>query len=779
MEDFSIKMNRTLAADRRFTEINLVNDQVWEFNGSSGEPPALAVQTTYGLRCRGMKIFPRFTLLGTTLTDPRTFFRAGRIEKRLTNYLLVTCSPFPAVDVELEYWVPSSQSICGRVGIINSGSDSLSLNCDWAVLLQPQGKGEAMTNAEMGISTVLKGATEDLSPVFFLTGGPQPSTKAYPALSLEMTLAPGAERHVSWSLASLDSQEASFTLARQNTALQWDNELVKHEMEAKRKIFHFHSDNSMLDDLLYESQVKALQCLIQGPAPVKRGMILSNRKPDAPLGTYKYSPKNNLANLPSTVYELWQMSRILLPAEPEIFKDIIMGYIDLQQADGAIPWAIKPNGTASKALNPPLLAGIVRDVNVYSQDKAWLEQVYAPLLDAFKRWFKGDTSWPVWNHLLQTGLDNAPLYSIWNKTDQGVDLRFIDSPALNAMLYHECQALLQISQTLEKGEELAWLQSKAEEIKGHVLACWDEQKAAFYYRDAQTGQCLPASQLYRTVSNGSVKPKLDCKGERRLVVSCIKAEGISGIADITLQGKNSSGSTSEAFHFSPGQFHEGIARFTSSCLFASLEKVVITGLQKGDEITISLAGFDDEDISLMLPLWAGLLSTEQAGRMVSQTLLPRYLSKFGLAALPIDRYPDHLHTSLPFWNATLTEGLLNYGLRENAAEVFQAFLAGSTNQWQTNGKINDAIRTDDGRGVGNQDNVNGLVVLLPFLRTLGIERVFPKEIIFNGLNDYLTPFTVQYGRAEVQMNRDCTTISTVNGSKIEIIEAGMQKSILP
>jgi len=206
---------------------------------------------------------------------------------------------------------------------------------------------------------------------------------------------------------------------------------------------------------------------------------------------------------------------------------------------------------------------------------------------------------------------------------------------------------------------------------------------------------------------------------------------------------------------------------------------VITGLQKGDEITISLAGFDDEDISLMLPLWAGLLSTEQAGRMVSQTLLPRYLSKFGLAALPIDRYPDHLHTSLPFWNATLTEGLLNYGLRENAAEVFQAFLAGSTSQWQTNGKINDAIRTDDGRGVGNQDNVNGLVVLLPFLRTLGIERVFPKEIIFNGLNDYLTPFTVQYGRAEVQMNRDCTTISTVNGSKIEIIEAGMQKSILP
>jgi len=784
VDEIQAKINRTLAADIRFSPINLTNDQVWEFNGANGEPPALAVQTTYGLQSRGIRIFPRFTLQGTTLTDPRTFASAGKIEKRFSNYLQISCSPFSSIDVEIEFWVPTSNSICGRTRIFNSGKGSVTLNCEWAVLLQPQGKGETMTSAEMGVNTVLRGASGDLYPVFFLTGGPEPSSKSYPALSLEITLAAGAERRVSWSLATLNSHEASFTMARQNTALPWDAELVKYEMEEKNKIFHFNSADPVLDDLLHESQIKARQCLIQGPVPEKRYTLLPTRQPDEPLGSFMILPAIKRGNLPASVYDLWQASRILLPAEAELFKDLIFGFIDTQVADGTIPWAIRPDGTPTKAMTPPLLAGIARDVNIYLQDTTWLTQVYAPLLEAFKKWItsgkeKNASGWPIWDHLLQTGLDASPLYSIWRAQDQGVDLQFIDAPALGAMLYHECQALIQISQVTGKNEESSWLQATAAMLKEHVLASWNDTDSNFQDRDVETGQSLSGRDLHLIKTNGSFRPRITCKGERRLLVHCIKAASIPKTVEITLHGENNNGPITENFHFSPSQFHEGIARGTSRQLFTHIEAVDITGLQKADQVQISLAGYNDEDISLLLPIWAGIPSAEQVKQLVEKTMLPRYLTKFGLTNLPGDHYPENDSLISPFWNTILVEGLLNYGMRETAASVLQALLAGISIQWQASGFLNDAIRAGNGQGAGNRDSAGSLVAILPFLRILGIERIYPNEIIFNGLNEFFAPFTVQYKRAKIQLNPDCTTVFSLNGSKIDIRETGMQKIILP
>ena len=57
-------MYLTLAADMRFSTPNYVNDHIWEMEIGSGEPSALTLRTTYGLRARSMRIFPRFTEAG-------------------------------------------------------------------------------------------------------------------------------------------------------------------------------------------------------------------------------------------------------------------------------------------------------------------------------------------------------------------------------------------------------------------------------------------------------------------------------------------------------------------------------------------------------------------------------------------------------------------------------------------------------------------------------------------------------------------------------------------
>ena len=53
-------LSLTLAADARLTSTNYTDDQIWELSLGGGEPAALALQTTYGLRAHWMRLFPRF-----------------------------------------------------------------------------------------------------------------------------------------------------------------------------------------------------------------------------------------------------------------------------------------------------------------------------------------------------------------------------------------------------------------------------------------------------------------------------------------------------------------------------------------------------------------------------------------------------------------------------------------------------------------------------------------------------------------------------------------------
>ena len=60
-----------LAADVRAGPTDYANDHIWEVTLSGGEPPALAVRTTYGLRAQAMRLYPSFTEGDRTVTDPQ------------------------------------------------------------------------------------------------------------------------------------------------------------------------------------------------------------------------------------------------------------------------------------------------------------------------------------------------------------------------------------------------------------------------------------------------------------------------------------------------------------------------------------------------------------------------------------------------------------------------------------------------------------------------------------------------------------------------------------
>ena len=60
----------TLAADSRLSIPDYLNDHIWELALGGGEPPALSLRTTFGLRAKAMRLFLRFSEGNKSVSDP-------------------------------------------------------------------------------------------------------------------------------------------------------------------------------------------------------------------------------------------------------------------------------------------------------------------------------------------------------------------------------------------------------------------------------------------------------------------------------------------------------------------------------------------------------------------------------------------------------------------------------------------------------------------------------------------------------------------------------------
>ena len=104
----------TLASDARICPTDYTNDQIWELKLKNTEIDAISLETTFGLRARLCRIFPRFIFNGKEVDDPALFSQSIRIQRYYPNYLELSFKPITGINVKIEYWVPGSQVIAGR-----------------------------------------------------------------------------------------------------------------------------------------------------------------------------------------------------------------------------------------------------------------------------------------------------------------------------------------------------------------------------------------------------------------------------------------------------------------------------------------------------------------------------------------------------------------------------------------------------------------------------------------------------------------------------------------
>ncbi len=777
-------LHLTLAADFRLSTPDYANDHIWELEPGGGDPPALALHTTYGLRARAVRIFPRFSLGGQTVADPAAFPLAPRLRRFYPNLLLLDFSPFANIDIVAEIWVPDSHVIAGRLTITNRRGEPVSLLLELCGQLVPL-DGLSMAPASLQSVNVLAGTTGDLAPVLFMTGGPQAGPGPYPALTLDLALAAGGSRTLSWAQAALRRHIDSFELARRMAASAWDAESARIEMVNAAQTVEVRTGDPDWDAAFAFSQKAAFGLFFQATKELPYPSFVMARQPDcghSPAGDGRDYSHLWSGQPPLETYYLAGN----LPGAPELAEGLTRNFLSVQAEDGSVDWRPGLAGQRGRWLALPLLASLAWQTFQRSGNLNFLREVQADLSAFGRAWFREDRDrdgdgFPEWDHPLQTGFEDQPAFTIWHSHGQGADIGTAESPALAALLCREISCQAHIAEALTQPSVRELLELEAGRLRLLAEECWDAEAALYHLRDRDTHR----SPGYRLLGKQRGPGRLDFKQVFRQPVRLLIRIEFKGEAtrrlEVHVSGTREAAPQKERFERMDFQWGPGAAAATSRCIYTSLEAVELDGLEKRDLASVSVLDFSREDVTLFLPLWAGIPNPRRARTLVSRTLFAaeRFGRPFGVPACPsapgqVGRRLADAETEaachavhLP-WNALICEGLLAYGFRTEAAQLTARLMGAVIRNLKQQRAFYRAYHAETGAGIGERNAVQGLAPLGLFLATLGVEIRSPGRVALHGKNPFPWPVVVQYRGLKVARQAEQTLIVFPNGQSLTV-----------
>lgn len=768
----------TQAADARLGQTSYIDDQIWELCLDGGDPPALALQTTYGLRARSMRLFPRFGEGFSTVTDPGEFHVPPVVRAIYPNFLEMVFTPLRGIDARLECWVPQSNAISGRVRLVNQDEVERSVRFEWAALLLPTEGGERMFPLDMQGVAVLSGQSGGLAPVTFITGGAEAVASPFPALSFTLGLQAGESRQFVWCHAGLDSPEASFELARSIAARNWDAERARLELTNAGQV-EIYTGEPEWDVAFSLAQVKALSLAIGPGESLPHQSFVSARRPD-----YGYSQRQDGSEYKpfwrgQTPQETYYLASLVQHAAPQLVRGWLLNFLSTQAEDGSIDWKPGLGGQRSNRLATPLLASLAWEIYQNDESPGFLDDVFSPLLTYLHTWFtpahdRDGDGIPEWDHALQAGFDDHPLFSRWNAWSQGIDITTAESPALCAFLFNECQALIQMADKLGRKEALNALQAFSDNLHAAVEASWSEVLNGYTYWDRDSHTSSPAMLLGERLGSGSIQVHQDFQNPTRVIIWARSNQEATRRSQAFIHGRSPSGAhrverlTADRFLWFPGW---GTA--TSERAYNRIEYIEIQGMDKDELVTAHSPGFASLDISTLLPLWAGIPTETKAQELIRKTITDpkKFWRSYGLPACPGTAFQpgaEACHTVHLMWCHLIGKGLLAYGYRAEAAELVTRLMAAITQQLRKDGAFRQSYHADSGEGLGEPDVLSGLAPLGLFLDTLGVRLVSSRRVDLQGQNPFPWPVTVKYRGLTVLRQSDKTIVTFPDGQSISV-----------
>lgn len=744
-----------LSADARLSPTDYTNDQIWELSLGNSEPPAITLQTTFGLRARFCRIFPRFIYNDQVVSDPARFHHPITIHRYFPNYLSLSFKPFSYINVILEYWVPDSHTVAGRAKIRNTGHSVCQIQIEWADLLVPAPDGHRMAIHEQGLATVLAGDTANLVPVFFLIGGAQPGKSPYPALNLSLTIPPNDEQNSQWVQSSLTEIKDSYEQARDLASKNWDAEFTKIlRINANR--LQINTGNHDWDTALYMSQTLADQLLLQPTELCRSASFVNARNPDQGYSLLNDGTDYNHLWNGQAVLDSYYLMNFLLPTAPNILKGILNNYLDTQLPTGEIDLKPGLGGQRSQFLAPPLIALMTWKYFEFSGDIDYLKSVFPKLLSFFFCWFsdshdRDQDLIPEWEHLTQTGFEERPQFSFQDNMKGGADISTVECPDLCSYLFRECQSLIAIAQQIAASKEIDKLKNIAAHLKLAVEEAWSDNHVCYMYRDRDSHISTISEHIGKRNGAGIIEVNQEYSDPVRLLIHVKSSREGTRPVQIYIHGSSSFG-THRVDHIPTNQIHWHLnsAYFTSVNTYKSIDHIEVTGILPEDEIYVQTPGLTELDQTLLLPLWAGIPSEDKAKVLINLTIMnkKKFLSPYGLRSRI---YSDHFDTDSDVfistqlsWIAFILEGMIQYGERLKAAELFTRSMNAIIPSFRDHLTFHKSYNSETGQPQGMANSINGLIPVGVFLDILGVRIISPNRVEISGNNSFPWPVTLKY-----------------------------------
>lgn len=784
MRDWSLSpgdpLHLTLAADARLCKPDYVNDHIWEveFGKADSEQAAVSLYTTFGLRARSMRIFLCFTEDSRTVTEPNTFIKKPSLRRFYPNFLTLDFVPLENLFVTTDFWVPESHAAAGRVTLTNKSTATREIKLEVCAALAPL-DGRSIIPTQQQLVNILAGQTSGIAPVLFMTGGPKHGTGPHASLMLDIELGPGATRTLTFAEAALDTIPAAFDLARKTAACSWQAELARIEMLDASQVLDIRTGDPEWDAALAFSQKAAHAVFFSGSEHLPNPSFVNARYID-----HGYSRKGDGTDYPPAwngqfPLEAYTISSILVGA-PQVTKNLLLNFLAIQDDDGEVDGKPGLAGQRGKFLAMPILASLAWKYYQATQDDPFLAEVFPKLIKFFWSWFSGAhdrnrDGAPEWDNILQTGFDDNPIFDVWHPWSQGLDISLVHSPALEAMLYREAQSLAKIAKKLGKpAEETDLIQAQAETLKTSLLASWNANQSFYSYRDRETGLVSSGKVIARKKGDGtgSMRPNFESESGVRLLIE---------IQTQNPAAKRPQVEISEYFSKSKGevetilghqfQWRTGGLVATSQKIYNRVGRITVTGLDKKDKINVKIVDTTGEDITLALPLWAGVLEKQKAHALIGRNLMTaeRFDRPFGMPSLPLSPDPEaesvSMSVSIP-WNMLIGEGLLAYGFRAEATRLTAHLMNAVIQNLKMNRAFYQRYHAEKGTGIGERNSLHGFAPVGLFMQALGVTILSSTKVKLEGRNLFPWPVMIKYKGLTVMRGMEQTVVTFINGESM-------------
>jgi len=204
-----------------------------------------------------------------------------------------------------------------------------------------------------------------------------------------------------------------------------------------------------------------------------------------------------------------------------------------------------------------------------------------------------------------------------------------------------------------------------------------------------------------------------------------------------------------------------------------LDFVQIDNLPDKGKVLVYQVDLRKQDQTLLTPIWAGIPNQERVNKIVKNKLSKnkKYHQKFGMPAsiTTLSREDAEIIKSvwLP-WNVMLGEGLLAYGARDEAINLFQRIMNGIIDNLKRDHAFRKHHHAEKEKAMGERNSLIGLPPLGLFLNILGIRIHSPQKVSINDFNPFPQPVKLKYQGLIIKCESDNTLITFPNGESVRV-----------